>query len=521
MTLRLWRVSRVQLPLPDQAERPKVPFVNWKPNLKRPAHLAITTLAVLIATADLAGATDRRGERAIEAIETRTAGEPVLAVVSLNTQRITVYDANGWILRAPVSSGTRGRETPAGIFSVIQKDAEHYSNLYDDAFMPHMQRITWSGIALHGGPLPGYAASHGCVRMPFDFAARLFDLTQLGLRVIIAPTDVTPIEMTDPGLFPPKPGATVEALARNAEAEEAAKKADQARHASVTAFRESAQARVALRTAENLKVRAEMQLSAADTALASASSTEAQAQAEAAKAEAVARIAELVVQADAAKAELQPKLDAVTAAREAAVAAEAQRVAAVELAQLVSGQLAPVSVLISRKTQRLYVRRVFEPVFEGPVTIADPDRPIGTHVFTALERATGDNMRWSVVSLESGRPQAAAPEPPGRTRTVTGRKVEPGKTNPEGARAVLNRIVIPQETLDRIVGFGPRSSVIVTDEALSSETGKGTDFVVVLSDEPQGGIKSRRRPPAQEFGDARDGLPFSRSPFATPRTSRF
>jgi lipoprotein-anchoring transpeptidase ErfK/SrfK len=169
-------------------------FVN--PNRKqtrlRPAHLAMAGLAALIAAGDHAGATDRRGERFVESIEQRTAGEPIMAIVSLHNQRITVYDANGWILRAPVSSGQRGRETPAGIFSVIEKEAEHYSNLYDDAFMPHMQRITWSGIALHGGPLPGYPASHGCVRMPFDFAARLFDATRLGLRVIVAPTDVAP-----------------------------------------------------------------------------------------------------------------------------------------------------------------------------------------------------------------------------------------------------------------------------------------------------------------------------------------
>ncbi len=120
-------------------------------------------------------------EPAIESIESRAAGEPIMAIVSLQNQRITVYDANGWILRAPVSSGQRGRETPAGIFSVIEKDADHYSNLYDDASMPHMQRLTWSGIALHGGNLPGYPASHGCVRMPFDFAERLFDMTQDGL----------------------------------------------------------------------------------------------------------------------------------------------------------------------------------------------------------------------------------------------------------------------------------------------------------------------------------------------------
>ena len=153
----------------------------------RPARVTIAGLAALIAAGEPAGATSARSKHSVESIGSRTAGEPIMAIVSLRNQRITVYDSNGWILRAPVSSGQKGRETPAGIFSVIEKKAEHYSNLYDDAYMPHMQRITWSGIALHGGLLPGYPASHGCVRMPFDFAARLFDVTRLGMRVIVAP----------------------------------------------------------------------------------------------------------------------------------------------------------------------------------------------------------------------------------------------------------------------------------------------------------------------------------------------
>jgi lipoprotein-anchoring transpeptidase ErfK/SrfK len=152
-----------------------------------------------------------------------------MAIVSLRDQRITIYDKDGWILRAPVSSGQRGRETPAGVFSVIQKDAEHYSNLYDDAYMPHMQRLTWSGIALHGGPLPGYPASHGCVRMPFDFAARLFDLTRMGMRVIVAPSDIAPVEISHPALFQGNSNAAPLAAARASEMHEATKKANQAR----------------------------------------------------------------------------------------------------------------------------------------------------------------------------------------------------------------------------------------------------------------------------------------------------
>src|ERR1700694_5440014 len=190
----------------------------------RPVHFAIAGLAALIAAGTHAGATDRRSERSVESIESRTSGEPIMAVVSLRNQRITVYDANGWILRAPVSSGQKGRETPAGIFSVIQKEAEHYSNLYDDASMPHMQRITWSGIALHGGPLPGHPASHGCVRMPYDFAEQLFNVTTLGLRVIVAPSEVAPVEFAHPALFPPKSGAGAIAAARAAEAHEATSK---------------------------------------------------------------------------------------------------------------------------------------------------------------------------------------------------------------------------------------------------------------------------------------------------------
>jgi len=115
--------------------------------------LAFAGFTALIAANDPASAAKVRNE---QSVESRPADEPIMAIISLHDQQITIYDDKGWILRAPVSSGQKGRETPAGIFSVIQKEAEHYSNMYDDAYMPHMQRLTWSGIALHGGPLPGY-----------------------------------------------------------------------------------------------------------------------------------------------------------------------------------------------------------------------------------------------------------------------------------------------------------------------------------------------------------------------------
>ena len=258
-------------------------------------------------------------------------------------------------------------------------------------------------------------------------------------------------------------------------------------------------------------------MAAAETKLGSGISAEAKEQAEDAKAQAVAKIAELQVQWDVAQAGLQQRLDAVTSAREVAAAAETARAAAAEEARRVAREHQPVSVLISRKTQRLYVRQAFEPVFESPVTIADPDRPIGTHVFTAIERTTDDaNLRWSAVSLDGGRPPSATVEPHDRARGSSGRDVEPVRTDPDRAKAALDRIVIPQDALNRIAGIAPRSSLIVTDEPVSSETGKGTEFVVLLSGEPQGGIKKRRRSPGTDFRYARPrSQPFWHSPFGS------
>src|SRR6202012_1532057 len=173
-----------------------------------PVLALASTLAALSAAppADAASSQARPAAPTVEMAQ-RDAGEPIMAVVSIKSQQVTLYDADGWILRAPVSSGTTGRETPAGVFTVVEKDKDHHSNLYDDAWMPNMLRITWNGIALHGGPLPGYAASHGCVRMPYDFAEKLFNKVNLGTRVIISPDDQEPVDFSDPKLLVPNPDA--------------------------------------------------------------------------------------------------------------------------------------------------------------------------------------------------------------------------------------------------------------------------------------------------------------------------
>src|SRR5215472_983145 len=123
---------------------------------------------------------------------------PLMLAVSIANQRVTVYDNGTPIATSPISSGMAGHLTPMGVFSVIQKQRWHRSNLYSNAPMPYMQRITWSGVALHAGVLPGYPASHGCIRLPEKFAVRLWGMTKVGARVVVTRDDAAPYEINHP-----------------------------------------------------------------------------------------------------------------------------------------------------------------------------------------------------------------------------------------------------------------------------------------------------------------------------------
>ena len=109
----------------------------------------------------------------------------VVIVVSKASQEMHVFNRGNLWKSSKVSTGKRGKETPSGVFAILQKREEHYSNLYDGAPMPFMQRLTWDGIALHAGAVPGYPASHGCVRMPREFASKLFEKTAYGTTAVI------------------------------------------------------------------------------------------------------------------------------------------------------------------------------------------------------------------------------------------------------------------------------------------------------------------------------------------------
>jgi lipoprotein-anchoring transpeptidase ErfK/SrfK len=468
-----------------------------------PAIVTLSAIAALTALTADATAKQERPAHPTEATAPRDAGEPIMAIVSIKTQQVTFYDADGWIFRAPVSTGTTGRETPAGVFALLEKDKDHHSTMYDDASMPNMQRITWNGIALHGGPLPGYAASHGCVRMPFGFAEKLFDKTQIGMRIIIAPNDAEPAEFSHPALFVPNQEtiaaapSKAEALAR--EAAEAAKMADEAKKAAAKAPREMALLRSSLLKLEGLKTRAESELANADKMIAAAKTDEDRARAEDFKQKATAKAADLATQLDTAKADAKPKLDVLAATKDAAKAAEKRKADTAKAANEAKLALEPVSIYISRATQRLYVRRnthkpapdgggeVFDRTIEVPVTIRDPDKRIGTHVFTAMARNDA-GLRWSAVTIDDA----------------------------DNAKAALDRITIPQEVLDRIAPTAlPRSSIVISDEPLSRETNYRTEFVAVLSNQPQGGFVTRKPTPDIGFANRGDdffGFMFQRNP---------
>ncbi len=265
--------------------------------------------------------------------------------------------------------------------------------------MPYMQRITWSGIALHAGVVPGHPASHGCIRLKNAFAIRLWHLTKRGTRVIIAHDDVQPVEITNPHLFKPKAVSGSPEFQTPKVAGKSISTAA-ATHGSLVSSAETLEA-------TNLQV------------------------------------------PDSASARAAPK------------------------------KIVPISIFVSRKLSRLFVRQGFSPLFDVPVKIEDPEKPLGTHVFTAMEfqneRAT---IRWTVVSIPEQFPRLSE----GATKALEAPATQTALSSPlaDKANAALDRIEIPQDTVERISELlTPASSLIISDNGFSHETGKDTDFIVV------------------------------------------
>jgi hypothetical protein len=455
---------------------------------------------------------------------------PLIIAISIEQQSLKIYDANGFFAQTPISTGMRGHPTPMGVFSVIQKQKFHRSNIYSGAPMPFMQRITWSGVAMHAGVLPGYPASHGCIRMPMNFAVRMYGWTKMGARVVVTPGELMPSSFSHPLLAAQKSAAATVASAQKASPsatlsdKAAAADAYRASAASETAppiTRQQTQTAdasgtlpqsVATTTMSDVSPSASGPASPAlshDASPAAAKSEAAPGIANSAEAAAAnttpvgAKPAETITpeaKAAADKSESRtiaaaPALPAsagdatkpatADASRVQALPSEAEKAAAKADPAPAPKRTGQIAVFVSRKDNKLYVRQNFAPVFEVPVTIATSDRPLGTHVFTA--RADKDDPKtfhWSVVSLPVARhaERRDDDEHVSRRRKTVGAIETKPAPSPDGPAEALDRITIPEDAMAKITdALSTGGSVIVSDQGISAgETGEGTDFIVSL-----------------------------------------
>jgi L,D-transpeptidase catalytic domain len=365
---------------------------------------------------------------------------PLQIFISINQQKLHLYSDGVHVADTSIATGVTSLPTPLGVFSVIQKQVFHRSNIYSNAPMPYMQRITWSGVAMHEGESIGHRASHGCIRMPHDFAVRLYRLTKLNTRVIIANSELKPTEFADPHLFEHKEKPPEVAVAPVVNAIEP----------------------IVAKPAE-LAVQANTLTPPVQS--------------------------DVVTPQAAAPADQKPGGDAPGAdAGASGAAAPPPPATPTELAKVAAAKKMPISIFVSRKRQRLYIRQDFEPLFDVPVTIAQPEAPLGTHVFTALEFTGPErtSLRWNVVSLP-GEPRKLVrhvEERRDRYGHVRRREIEEERASdmppPQSPAQVLARIEIPPELGEAISQMiVPGSALIVSDQGLGDETGEGTDFVVV------------------------------------------
>ncbi len=453
---------------------------------------------------------------------------PMFAVVSLADQHVSFYDANGLWERSGVSTGVPGHPTPAGIFTILEKERWHRSNIYSGAPMPFMQRLAWTGVAMHEGAVhEGHTASHGCIRMHAEFAKRLFAVTNAGQRVIVSPQDVTPADIVHAHLPQPKlqaepleaaadksaavtnsavepvaldsqaasqkagpvakllnPGAFAQAMKAAAAAK--AKQAIQTKKSALALLdSKSAEARIAARElelAEQVLRRAKAELEDAERLAAKAQGEEALQKAAERKAAAQTKLADSekkVLETQEAKAAKdQDILSAQTSIRDA----DAAQVEAAAAAKQAERRSEPVSMFISRKTGRLYVRQATVHLFDVPIVIRDPERPIGTHLFIATRPSEdGTTLHWASLTPPAAVEVKVMPRSSRRGRTIH-REEEAAATPPfpETAAGALDRIEIPDEAAQRIAGLlWTGATLIVSDVGMSGEGRFAMDFQIL------------------------------------------
>lgn len=453
---------------------------------------------------------------------------PLVINISIERQTLRVFDANGLFAETPVSTGMRGHSTPMGVFSIIQKNKWHKSNIYSGAPMPYMQRITWSGIALHAGALPGYPASHGCIRMPMAFATRIWGWTRMGARVIITPGEISPAEFSHPLLAAQKP-APVPVAAAAPQDVQATPKADK-----VSADAKPENLGLKPSATERAKIQDKTQTADASNAMAKPAPATVMSDASPAKVEGTAKtaepeimtrrdldaaiakvvelptpevksaetVAEAPAKIEAAKTEapkaevakadvLRPGAAPITAPTpdtkkdetRPADSAKAEMPAA-PAADATPKRIGQIAVLVSGKDGKLYVRQNFAPLFETPIAIKPSDRPLGTHIFTArTDKDDAKAFHWTAVSLPAVPRRADEDDNVSRRRKSTGAVEVKTRPLPNSAAEALDRLSIPADAMAQITdALASGGSIVVSDQGIAAggETGQGTEFVVPL-----------------------------------------
>ncbi|MCM2292188.1 L,D-transpeptidase family protein [Allorhizobium sp. BGMRC 0089] len=373
-------------------------------------------------------------------------------IVSKKNQSLAVYQGDTMIASSRVSTGKEGHLTPSGIFSVIEKQEYHESNLYSNAPMPWMQRITWSGFALHeASSVPNYPASHGCVRLPAAFARKLYDLTELGAHVLITGQEEKPYAFSHANLFTPQRDRTelfADLKLRGANWPLRSGIVEVAMldvpHSAMTAPETADEERKAISILITLRGEKEKLKDIQALLLSMGFDTGG-----------VDGIAGSMTRDAILGFKRWKKLP---------LSGPMLSEAFVKSLYGAAGQELP-------PAGQIFVRENFKPLFDAPITIDYPDQPLGTYFLEATKmNPEQGEVQWHAVTLE---PADAA---------MSGKSiVKVAETKRDGLTADLDRMTIPPEIRSRIEKkMGEGTSLIITDQGYGKETGVGTDFTILL-----------------------------------------
>ncbi len=469
-TARLAGVAGILAPLsaPDSAPSIKVVPYRLAPSPLRPPMLNEVPPSLLAALAATQTVTTK--ELTVEELARGPGGvpanppigplpgfEPLTLVVSLREQKIDVYRGTDLVTSSKVSSGKRGYDTRAGVFSILEKRRHHHSNLYSGAPMPWMQRLTWTGTALHGGVVPGYPASHGCVRLPFSFAPKLFQMTTVGANVVVAGERVAPRPIEHAKLFQPvsAPGEVALAaadpdpfapgiLSTAAAAAEGSGPID-SKGETVSGASGDAPLRILVtrRTERDQVISTQHLLSALGY--------------------------------------LRPQNFSGRVGQETLAAIKAfQKANGLRETGAFSGELLKKVHQVAGKAEppsgHLFVRQDFRPVLDMPIAVREPERSLGTHVFTMGLVPGSAKAGWTAISLEGG-----------------------------DSGSVLDRIEIPDDVRQTLSErLTPGSSLIVADTSVNSAIlPDGDDFLVLAKATPAIAAIEPRQGVSQETAKAK------------------